>query len=81
MRKALDEAIKKLNEAEAAIQVFASHIVFKGYNWEKEPKIGFVSEGSIAITRQDEDGFFLELSPEEAILLMEKKGCITPEDF
>ena len=81
MRKALDKAIRKLNEAESAVQVFASYIVFKGYDWEKEPRVGFVSESCVAITREDDDGQLLELSAEEAIILMEQKGCITPDDF
>ncbi len=79
MRKALDKAIRKLNEAEAAVQEFASYIVFEGY--EYEPKVGFVSEGCVAVTRDGEDGELLEISAEEAIILMERKGCITPDDF
>ena len=31
MRKAFDKAIRKLNEADCAVQEFASYLVFKGY--------------------------------------------------
>lgn len=81
MRKALCKAIKKLNEAESAVQIFASFIVFKGYKDGYEPKVGFVSESCVAITRDGENGELLELTAEEAIVLMERQGCITPNDF
>lgn len=81
MRKAFDKAIRKLNEADCAVQEFASHIVFKGYQWEREPQVSAVDETCIIITKEDENGEMCEMSAEEAIVLMEKKGCITPDDF
>lgn len=79
MRKALDKAIKQWQKADGALQIFGSYIRFDGFG-EFEPKIAFVSENSIILSF-DGDGELLELSAEEAIVLMETKGCITPEDF
>ncbi len=80
MRKAYDKAIKKMVEADSALQDFGKFIIFEGFG-EYEPKIGFVSEGCILISMDGEDGELLEMSAEEAINLMETKGCITPYDF
>ena len=80
MRKAYDKAIKKMLEADSALQDFSKFIQFKGFG-EFEPKVGFVSEGSILISMDGEDGELLEISAEEAINLMETKGFISPEDF
>lgn len=80
MRKAYKKAIKKMLEADSALQDFSSFIRFEGFG-EFEPKIGFVSEGCILISMDGEDGELLELSAEEAINLIETKGCITPDDF
>lgn len=80
MRKAYDKAIKKMLEAESVLQYFSSFIKFEGFG-EFEPKVGFISEGCILISMDGEDGELLELSAEDAINLMETKGCITPDDF
>ena len=81
MRKSFDKAIRKLNEADCAVQEFASHIVFKGYPLDREPQVSAVDETCIIITREKEDYEMIEMSAEEAIVLMETKGCITPDDF
>ena len=81
MRKAFDKAIRKLNEADCAVQEFASYLVFKGYPLDREPQVSAVDETCIIITK--EEGFvgMDEMSAEEAMVLMETKGCITPDDF
>lgn len=82
MRKAFDKAIRKLNEADCAVQEFASYLVFKGYHYEREPQVSAVDETCIIITREECGyGEMREMSAEEAIVLMETKGCITPDDF
>ena len=81
MRKAFDKAIRKLNEADCAVQNFASYIVFKGYPYDKEPQVSAVDETCIIVTKENEYGEINEMSAEEAIVLMETKGCITPDDF
>ena len=81
MRKAFDKAIRKLNEADCAVQEFASYLVFKGYPLDREPQVSAVNETCIIITREKEDYDMIEMSAEEAIVLMETKGCITPDDF
>ena len=81
MRKAFDKAIRKLNEADCAVQEFASYLVFKGYPYDKEPQVSAVDETCIIITKEDGYGEMDEMSAEEAIVLMETKGCITPDDF
>ncbi len=80
MRKALDIAIQRMNEAESALQRFASFIEFHGF-CEFEPRVGFVNEESIIISFDNEDGSLGELSAEEAINIMESRGFITPDDF
>ena len=81
MRKAFDKAIRKLNEADCAVQEFASYLVFKGYPYDKEPQVSAVDETCIIITKEGGYGEMDEMSAEEAIVLMETKGCITPDDF
>lgn len=75
MRKAYDKAIIQYNKAECALQIFASSIVFKGFD-KYEPRIGFVNEDCIILTYN-----YSEIDGEEAIKIMESKGCITPDDF
>lgn len=79
MRKAYNTAIKKIVEADSALQDFSKFIVFKGFG-EFEPTIGFVNEYCIAITYQEYDEI-LEIDGEDAIDIMAKNGCITPDDF
>lgn len=81
MRKAFDKAIRKLNEADCAVQEFASYLVFKGYPLDREPQVSAVDETCIIITKEDRFGEMDEMSAEEAMVLMETKGCITPDDF
>lgn len=81
MRKAFDKAIRKLNEADCAVQEFASYLVFKGYPYDKEPQVSAVDETCIIITKEIGYGEMKEMSAEEAIILMETKGCITPDEF
>lgn len=49
MRKAFDKAIRKLNEADCAVQEFASYLVFKGYPLDREPQVSAVDETCIII--------------------------------
>ena len=81
MRKAFDKAIRKLNEADCAVQEFASYLVFKGYPLDREPQVSAVDETCIIITKEEGFGGIDEMSAEEAMVLMETKGCITPDDF
>lgn len=53
MRKAFDKAIRKLNEADCAVQEFASYLVFKGYPLDREPQVSAVDETCIIITKED----------------------------
>lgn len=79
MRKAYDKAIKAIVVADSALQEFGKFIVFKGFG-EIEPSIGFVNEYCIAISYSDVDEIH-EIDAEEAMNIMEAKGCITPDDF
>lgn len=79
MRKAYDKAIKKIVEADSALQDFGRFIVFKGFG-EIEPSIGFVNEYCIAISYSDCDEIH-EIDGADAIEIMAKNGCITPDDF
>lgn len=81
MRKAFDKAIRKLNEADCAVQVFASYLVFKDFPLDREPQVSSVDETCIIITKEEGFGGMNEMSAEEAMILMETKGCITPDDF
>ena len=81
MRKAFDKAIRKLNEADCAVQEFASYLVFEGYPWDGEPQVSAVDETCIIITKENKFGEMDEISAEEVMILMETKGCITPDDF
>lgn len=81
MRKAFDKAIRKLNEADCAVQEFALYLVFKGYPLDREPQVSAVDETCIIITKEEGFGGMDEMSAEEAMVLMETKGCITPDDF
>lgn len=74
LRNALSKAEMAYNKAEMAIQYFAGMLVFAGFN-SIEPIVGYISDG-ILITYENE-----ELYAEQAIELMEEKGCITPDDF
>lgn len=75
MRKAYDKAIRQWVKADSALQVFASHIVFRGFG-EFLPTIGYVSEGCISIAYDCS-----EIDAEVAIGIMEAKGFIAPDDF
>lgn len=75
MRKAYDKAIRQWVKADSALQVFASHIIFKGFD-DFLPTIGYVSEGCISVAYD-----YSEIDAEVAIEIMETKGCITPDDF
>lgn len=79
MRKAYDKAIKKIVEADLALQEYGRFIVFKGFG-EFEPSIGFVNECLIAISYSN-NGEIHEIDGADAIEIMAKNGCITPDDF
>lgn len=79
MRKAYDKAIKKIVEADSALQEFGKFIKFEGFG-EVKPSIGFVNEYFIAISYSTLDEIF-EIDGADAISIMEQKGCITPDDF
>ena len=79
MRKAYDKAIKKIVEADSALQKFGKFIKFEGFG-EFEPIIGFVNEYCIVISYSDLDRIH-EMDGADAINIMEQKGCITPDDF
>lgn len=79
MRKAYDKALKKIVEADLALQEFGKFIVFKGFG-EFEPTIGFVNECCVAISYSDMDRIY-EIDGADAIEIMAKNGCITPDDF
>lgn len=79
MRKAYNKAIKKIVDANSALQNFATFITFKDFG-EFEPSIGFVNEYCIVVSYSDVDQIH-EISGEEAMRIMSEKGCITPDDF
>jgi hypothetical protein len=75
LRNSVAKALKKLNEAESAVQAIETHLTFSGFRGD-EPCVSVCSGGEIILEYK---GF--EMSIEEAIERMEKYGSIRRSDF
>lgn len=75
LRNSVAKALKKLNEAENAVQVIENHLTFSGFRGD-EPCVSVCSGGEIILEYK---GF--EMSIEEAIERMEEYGYISRSDF
>ena len=75
LRNSVAKALKKLNEAESAVQVIEAHLTFSGFRGD-EPCVSVCSGGEIILEYK---GF--EMSIEEAVERMEEYGYISRSDF
>ena len=75
LRNSVAKALKKLNEAECAVQAIEKHLVFSGFRGD-EPSVSACGGGGIILEYK---GF--ELFIEEAIERMEEYGYISCSDF
>lgn len=75
LRNSVAKALKKLNEAENAVQVIETHLTLSGFRGD-EPCVSVCSGGEIILEYK---GF--EMSIEEAIERMEEYGYISRSDF
>lgn len=75
LRNSVTKAFRKLTEAESAIQVIDTHLVFSGFRGDK-PQVSACNGGEIILEYK---GF--EMSIEEAIERMEEYGYISRSDF
>ena len=75
LRNSVTKALKKLNEAESAIQVVETLLVFSGFRGD-EPHVSACHGDEIILEYK---GF--EMSIEEAIERMEEYGYISRSDF
>ena len=75
LRRSVKEALKKLDEADLAVQAIEKHLVFSGFRGD-EPSVSACSGGEIILEYK---GF--EMSIEEAIERMEEYGYISRSDF
>jgi SOS response regulatory protein OraA/RecX len=75
LRNSVAKALKKLNEAECAVQVIETHLTFSGFRGD-EPCVSVCNGGEIILEYK---GF--EMSIEEAIERMEEYGYISRSDF
>ncbi len=76
LRKAVQKASDKLNEADCAVQVIERHLTFSRFDGQ-EPHVS-VCNGSHEIILEYQGR---EMPIEEAIERMEEYGYITPSDF
>lgn len=75
LRNSVAKALKKLNEAESAVQAIEKHLAFSGFRGD-EPSVSVCGGGEIILGYK---GF--EISIEEAIERMEEYGYISRSDF
>lgn len=75
LRNSVTKALKKLNEAESAVQVVETYLVFSGFRGD-EPHVSACNGDEIILEYK---GF--EMSIEEAIERMEEYGYISRSDF
>lgn len=75
LRNSVKKALKKLNEADLAVQAIEKHLIFSGFRGD-EPSVSVCSGDEIILEYK---GF--EISIEEAIERMEGYGCISRSDF
>ena len=75
LRSSVKEALKKLNEADLAVQAIEKHLVFSGFRGD-EPSVSACGGGEIILEYK---GF--EMFIEEAIERMEEYGYISRSDF
>ena len=75
LRNSVAKALKKLNEANSAVQEIEPHLTFSGFRGDK-PCVSVCSGGEIILEYK---GF--EMSIEEAIERMEEYGYIRRSDF
>lgn len=77
LRHKVDNAEKKLNEANCAVAAIYPLLKFEGFNGDDLPGIDHCA-GGLEIFLEYR-GFEIEIK--EAIFMMEKNGVITPQDF
>lgn len=75
LRNSVAKALRKLNEADLAVQAIEKRLVFSGFRGD-EPSVSVCSGGEIILEYKG-----LEMSIEEAIERMEEYGYISRSDF
>ncbi len=75
LREAVKRALKKMNEADCAVQTIEKHLTFSGFRGD-EPRVSACIGGEIILEYK---GF--EMPIEEAIERMEEYGYISRSDF
>lgn len=76
LRKAIENAEKKQNEANIALQSIRRHLRFRGFIEDDEPELSMCSGDEIIL-----EWHGAEIDRNTIILHMEKFGVITPKDF
>ena len=75
LRNSVAKALKKLNEADRAVQAIEKHLTFFRFEGE-EPSVSTCNGDEIILVYRGS-----EMSIEEAIERMEEYGYISPDDF
>ena len=76
LTKAIENAEIKEIEADSALQMVMNFLTFRWFSDDDRPKFSMCAGGELILEYHGR-----EIFRDEIIRLMERQGCVTPEDF
>jgi len=76
LRRAIDRAYDLQHQADSAVSIVASLLVFRDFNYYEEPTVSITSSDEMILEWHGH-----EMHIESALDIMEKTGYIQPTDF